>query len=158
MVPITTFNSIVLTTDLSADAASAYSMAASLSSTFGASLTLLTCIDTSPHLSEPGFGALEAPILNSPKSLVDEYAEIEHALQECITAHSLPPNTSYRIIQEASPVQHLIVNFISEHSPDLVIMSSHGRSGIARALLGSVTEYVLRHTKRPVLVIPAGSR
>lgn len=36
---------------------------------------------------------------------------------------------------------------------DLVVIGSHGRSGIKRVLLGSVTERVLRSTHRPVLVV-----
>ncbi|MFZ5480662.1 MAG: universal stress protein [Myxococcota bacterium] len=35
---------------------------------------------------------------------------------------------------------------------DLVVMGTHGRTGIKRALLGSVTERVLRHCKVPILV------
>jgi nucleotide-binding universal stress UspA family protein len=35
---------------------------------------------------------------------------------------------------------------------DLVIMGSHGRTGIRRVLLGSVAEKVVRHARRPVLV------
>jgi nucleotide-binding universal stress UspA family protein len=35
---------------------------------------------------------------------------------------------------------------------DLVVMGSHGRTGIKRALLGSVAEKVVRHARRPVLV------
>ncbi|WP_435360981.1 universal stress protein [Haloarchaeobius sp. DFWS5] len=35
----------------------------------------------------------------------------------------------------------------------MVVMGSHGRSGVTRAILGSVTEHVLRETDRPVLVV-----
>ena len=35
---------------------------------------------------------------------------------------------------------------------DLIVMASHGRSGISAVLLGSVTNKVLTHTKIPVLV------
>ncbi|MFC6737062.1 universal stress protein, partial [Halolamina salina] len=44
---------------------------------------------------------------------------------------------------------------IDELGADLVVMGSHGRSGISRALLGSVAEKVLRKTKIPVLVVDA---
>ena len=37
---------------------------------------------------------------------------------------------------------------------DLIVMSTHGRSGISRAMLGSVTERVLRHAPCPVLAVP----
>jgi nucleotide-binding universal stress UspA family protein len=37
---------------------------------------------------------------------------------------------------------------------DLIVLGTHGRTGIRRALVGSVAEEVLRHARRPVLVIP----
>lgn len=50
-----------------------------------------------------------------------------------------------------------IVRVAEERRCDLVAMSSHGRSGLTRALLGSVTDRVLRRSAVPVLVIPPGS-
>ncbi|QLG51044.1 universal stress protein [Natrinema halophilum] len=47
----------------------------------------------------------------------------------------------------------LIANYIDDQDVDLVVMGSHGRSGIRRALLGSVTERTLRSTHVPVLVV-----
>jgi len=38
---------------------------------------------------------------------------------------------------------------------DLIVMSSHGRSGVRRALMGSVTEDVSRNSTVPVLIVPA---
>ena len=37
---------------------------------------------------------------------------------------------------------------------DLIVMGTHGRSGLKRVLLGSVAEYVVRAAKRPVLTVP----
>jgi nucleotide-binding universal stress UspA family protein len=42
-------------------------------------------------------------------------------------------------------------------SADLIIMNSHGRKGLNRILMGSVTEYVMRHSTCPVLVIKESS-
>jgi nucleotide-binding universal stress UspA family protein len=39
---------------------------------------------------------------------------------------------------------------------DLIIMSSHGRTGLSRMLIGSVTDKVLRGSPCPILVVPAG--
>lgn len=46
-----------------------------------------------------------------------------------------------------------IRNFVEDADIDLVVMGSHGRSGLSRVILGSVTEKVLRRTRLPVLVV-----
>lgn len=45
-----------------------------------------------------------------------------------------------------------IIDAAERHGCDLIFIASHGRSGIAKLLLGSVTHKVLSHTKLPVLV------
>jgi len=47
----------------------------------------------------------------------------------------------------------VIADYAADNSIDLIVMGSHGRSGVRRALLGSVTERVLRSTHVPVLVV-----
>lgn len=46
-----------------------------------------------------------------------------------------------------------IVDFAEKNDIDLIIMGTHGKSGIQRILIGSVAENVVRHSKKPVLVI-----
>jgi nucleotide-binding universal stress UspA family protein len=47
-----------------------------------------------------------------------------------------------------------IVDYIQNNQVDLVMMSTHGRSGTSRWLLGSVTQRVVRHSVAPVFVAP----
>lgn len=49
----------------------------------------------------------------------------------------------------------VIADYAADNGIDLVVMGSHGRSGVKRALLGSVTERTLRSTTVPVLVVDA---
>ncbi|MFQ3318159.1 MAG: nucleotide-binding universal stress UspA family protein [Natronomonas sp.] len=49
----------------------------------------------------------------------------------------------------------MVATYAENNDIDLVVMGSHGRSGIKRALLGSVTERTLRETRVPVLVVDA---
>ena len=46
-----------------------------------------------------------------------------------------------------------IVKYADKHDVDLIAMTCHGRSGVRRLLLGSITEQVLRHAEVPVLVV-----
>ena len=54
-----------------------------------------------------------------------------------------------------------IVNLVRERPDSLVAMTTHGRSGVGRWLLGSVADQVVRYAESPVLIIRAaeeGSR
>jgi nucleotide-binding universal stress UspA family protein len=46
-----------------------------------------------------------------------------------------------------------IVNYADEHEIDLIVMGTHGRTGVARVLLGSVAEKVVRKAPCPVLTV-----
>jgi len=47
----------------------------------------------------------------------------------------------------------VIGDYAEDRDSDLIVMGSHGRAGVRRALLGSVTERTLRSTHVPVLVV-----
>lgn len=47
-----------------------------------------------------------------------------------------------------------IVDCAEKEGVDLIVMSSHGRSGLSRMLIGSVTDKILRGSPCPVLVVP----
>jgi universal stress protein A len=49
-----------------------------------------------------------------------------------------------------------ILEAIEKSSPDLVVMATHGRTGLSHFFLGSVAEAVVRKSKSPVLTIRAG--
>ena len=80
------------------------------------------------------------------KKTADRYLSVvEKAAQaagvSCTCAHAMSDLPYEEIIKAAQ-----------RHKCDLIFMASHGRSGIARLLLGSQTSKVLAHTKVPVLV------
>lgn len=55
---------------------------------------------------------------------------------------------------EASGASHEILDAADEEKADLIVMSTHGRSGLAKMLIGSVTEQVLREAQIDILAIP----
>ncbi len=54
-------------------------------------------------------------------------------------------------VEDAQPYE-AIIKAANDKGCDLIVMASHGRSGLSAVLLGSVTNKVLTHTKTPVLV------
>ncbi len=52
-----------------------------------------------------------------------------------------------------------IMKYANENGVDLIIMSTHGRSGITRWFMGSVADKIVRHSSVPVLIVsPTGCR
>ena len=60
--------------------------------------------------------------------------------------------TNYTV-KAGDPAQN-IIDYINEHNISLVVMTTHGHSGVRRLLLGSVTDRVIRSCEAPVLVVP----
>lgn len=56
-------------------------------------------------------------------------------------------------VVDGDPVQEILA-YVSRNEIDLVAMATHGRTGLARAILGSVSDAVLRKGSRPMLVVP----
>jgi nucleotide-binding universal stress UspA family protein len=50
-----------------------------------------------------------------------------------------------------------IVRYATRHPIDLIVVGTHGRTGVSRVLLGSVAERVMRGAPCPVLVVPPGA-
>lgn len=53
------------------------------------------------------------------------------------------------------PAAYAIVEAARLHGADLIVMTTHGRSGLKRLILGSVAESVLRGTTTPILLLRA---
>jgi nucleotide-binding universal stress UspA family protein len=62
------------------------------------------------------------------------------------------------LVHENPDASEGIVQAIRRIGPDLVVMCSHGRSGVSRAVLGSVAEAVVRQAPVPVVVVPPPGR
>jgi nucleotide-binding universal stress UspA family protein len=133
------FKSVLVPTDFSASAEYATSVAASLVDPHG-TLRLLHCVELPVMYGAPFAIPLEYD--NSTKELLAAEAA---KLKTQTTAKII---TTYRI---GSPGPETLQS-LDDTATDLVVTGSHGRTGVKRALLGSVAEKIVRHAGCPVLV------
>lgn len=64
--------------------------------------------------------------------------------------------TQVRVVETLVPVPEAICQEAKAFDADIIVMTSHGHSGLARLFLGSVAERVLRLADRPVLIVRSG--
>jgi len=133
---------ILVATDFSSQAEEALQWALRLRDAFGAQLIFLHVIDIF-SLAELSCRAVGGdPLL---PMLREEAKDNMQRWQARISDAKV-------VIREGSP-RPVIVDAAVELDCQMIVMGTHGRSGLAHLLLGSVAEYVVRHSKVPVLTV-----
>jgi nucleotide-binding universal stress UspA family protein len=64
--------------------------------------------------------------------------------------------TEVRVVETQAPVAEAICQEAKVLGVDIIVIASHGHSGLARVFLGSVAERVLRLADRPILIVRSG--
>lgn len=143
---------VLFATDFSECAKTAQEYAAAIAGLFGAEVHVLHVLaDVMMMMPEPG-SALSLP----PNYLVDLKQEAQRALDKIQFAGGSPGLRVLRVLRLGNPFVE-IVKYAADTEIDLIVIGTHGRSGLMHLLLGSVAEKVVRKAQCPVLSVrPAG--
>jgi nucleotide-binding universal stress UspA family protein len=138
------YRSILVALDGSPDGYAALKHATTLARDQNAPLTLLSV----------------APPLSTPVSAAPPPCDLYHMHVGVLraAAASVPMDLGVTTRLERGDPAATIMRIAREEAHDLVVMGSHGHSRIHRALLGSVSEQVLRNSPVPVLLMRAGEQ
>lgn len=79
-----------------------------------------------------------------------------HAGEELkrVAKENLAPGLDYETVVRNGQAYRTVVDFAQEENVDLVLVTTHGYTGLKHLALGSVAERIVRHSKAPVLVVP----
>jgi nucleotide-binding universal stress UspA family protein len=114
-------------------------------------VTLLTVLSDIPG---DDAGGIEGPVLTAEEEDQMWKAELAEAGEElAATAATLSSSAKVDKRIEAGDVGGTVCRVAGELSVDVIVVGSHGRGAIARILLGSVSDQVVRHAPCPVLVV-----
>jgi nucleotide-binding universal stress UspA family protein len=145
MAPTCAFRHILVATDFQPSAARALELAVPMAARDGAQLTLLN-VYSAPVLVH---SADDAIVLESlPELRAHAQRELDKLLAQ---VRGRWPRVSGAIREGEAKKE--IVEAARELGADLVVLGTHGNSGLARVLLGSVAEHVVRHSDVPVLTV-----
>lgn len=142
------FKHILVPVDGSPTSMMAVSKAAGLAKTFGSAVTILYVIDPYPFT---GVGADFA--YGQAQYLSAATSEANSALDAAKKAMQEAGIEASAVVGEGHAVQEGISRALESTGADLIVMGSHGRRGIERLVLGSVTQRVLGAVHVPVLVV-----
>ena len=137
------FKKILLAVNEEPVAAHATDIGMELARALNAETALVYVIDTPVGYSGISPDELIASAEQEGKKLLSDFSE-----------RLAPKSSMLKFLQVGVPGAE-IVKAAREWPADLIVIGSHGRSGMQRALLGSVAEAVMRHAPCPVLVVRA---
>jgi universal stress protein A len=141
--------SILLPTDFSECGNYALSYAASLARSFGASILCVHVIE--PMVPTVGYSGMTEPL---PIADITDQLEnsAERELPKIAEREEFAGLETEELIVHGEAASE-IVRVARERKVDLIVVSSHGRTGLGRILFGSTAEAVVRHAPCPVLVV-----
>jgi universal stress protein A len=147
MLPI---KKIISPTDFSEPSYVALKFAEELALQFSAELYLVNVISPIPVLTAP-----TGPVTFNV-SLYRRELEVnaEKSLQDVIK-NKLPHNLKVRSIVAYGDAANEIINIADKENVDLIVIATHGRTGLRHLVFGSVAEKIIRHAKQPILTIRA---
>jgi len=154
------FKRILAPVDFSDHANRALKSAAELASHFGAGLFIVHAVSPVPMLDmmdmgEFGMGGPVGPISSGldvaayQKQLV---STSEGALRK-LAERMVPTTVASEIVIEVGDPASVINAAAERLKIDVIVMATHGLTGLSHMLLGSVTEKVVRHAMVPVLIV-----
>ena len=150
------FHHILVPTDFSDIAAHALRLAIRISrpspSEAGTARITLLHVGRIPEAATLDFPAYGMPFPEAIADLQRELATERAHILERVARQEIPEGVPWDIqLREGYPSEEILAE-VRTGPYDLVVMGTHGHTGIKRVLLGSVAERVLRHCERPVLV------
>lgn len=139
---------IVVPTDFSKISFSAFEYARDMAEKMNAEIHLIHVMEKTPPLLTGQYSGT-----TEEEKLISMEKDLRSRLSE--TAETLTEDSNIRIIEvfRIGTDYEEIVNYSKEINGDLIVIATHGRTGIFHTLLGSVAEKVIRFSKCPVLVI-----
>jgi universal stress protein A len=139
---------ILVPVDFSEPSHAALNCAAELAQSFDATIDVLHVCEVPAFLPARGI-ALEGAADLSLLELVKKNSE--HALEQFVAEASKRGVRIHEARSELGTPSHTIVDLAAEGGYDLIVIGTHGRTGLSHALIGSVAERVVRHARCPVL-------
>lgn len=143
---------VLVTTDLSDESTTAFALAAECAKAFAAEIILLSVLED-PTQSAMIY-SMDFPLLPDLDIQKQFREKVEDELKKMAEKYFADSNASCCVHESSGPIHSEIIEFANDNQADLIVMATHGRSGLSRLLVGSITQRVLQESNLPVLSVP----
>ncbi len=144
-----TINTVLVPTDFSPESNQALAYARRLADTFGASLHLLHVVEN--PFAPGAFMEMYTPPAGDYVGALEKEARAR--LQTVLTDEEQARYSAVLTVRVGAPAQEILAYLQAHGNIDLVVIATSGRGGVARMMMGSVADRMVRSAPCPVLTI-----
>lgn len=144
------FKKILFCTDLSENSHYAFTYALNLAKTYGGELLILHVMPEPGYLYQDGSSYVPIGKLEEIEASEKEKAQRE---LNSFYIQEMDEFKNFRVLLKRGVAFYVIIQTAKEESVDLVVMGTHGKTGLDHILFGSTAERVVRKSPIPVLTI-----
>lgn len=112
-----------------------------------AEIALISVVDTTILMTE---GAI------TPREFAEIIKNDYKKNQQMLVDKVFKDYKVWTFVEEGKPFE-AILNVAKEWDADIIVLGTHGRTGLSHLLMGSVAEKVIRHSEIPLFIIPTGT-
>jgi len=141
------FKNILVPFDLSSPAHHAFKVALDMAQKYNSKITLISCVEEDTWHHKYYDSRIYSQLLKKKRKIAEKYMEKLEVL-----ANKSGVSIKFQVLRSTSAVKD-ITTFAKSKKMDLIVMSSHGRTGWDKLILGSVANGVIQRTRCPVLLI-----
>ena len=140
------YSKILIAVDSSPHAMHAAKMGFALAHQLKATIGLIFVIDKNKEVINADLGIMpeqsQTILIKQAEENIEQLIKMYDGVEEVL-----------RFTPEGFPKKE-IINTAKDWDADLIVMGTHGRTGLAHMMMGSVAEYVIKHAGVPVMVVP----
>ena len=141
------YETILVPTDGSEGTNEAVRNALDIAAAYDATVHALSVVDISYPYS--GFSGT----INRDRAIDELESRGRRAVDEIVEQAEEAGVDAVPVVRKSKTVREAILEYADETDADVIVMGTHGRTGLGRYMLGSVTEFVVRSANVPVLTV-----
>jgi len=150
MIKYPKYKKVLFCTDFSDNADYAFDFAYGIAKRDGGILYILHVIPYNPHQAYAESFITTEDLKKIQKAVEEDTANNYKKRYEKEIEEGIP----YEFVTKSGREDEEILIFAKQENVDIIVMGTHGRTGIEHVFFGSVAEKILRHSPFPVFVIP----
>ena len=140
------FEKILIAVEDSPHSLEAANAGLQLANRVNAEIAIMCAINIGVTISSP-------EVIPTPIEIITVQREEAHSVIEKVKAMFKGKTPVHEFTPEGDPREE-IVAIADQWGADIIVVGTHGRTGLTHLLMGSTAEYVVRHSKVPLMVVP----